>query len=184
MLLGQALFAMGKYDEAAGATQAAMQMLPEDKWGIVISNYSQLYGNIQDYTDELKALETARDKQPDSPALHFLLGFHFGYLGYPKHAVRRVGPGPEWGPGGHGGPEGARGIRSPMARSAAAARRGGRGRQGIRETTVGTAAGRWRRASRRSPQRHDHPPGPHQRMRGLVRPASDRASCAVAAVRG
>ena len=54
---------------------------------MVVANYSQLYGNQQDYTDQLKALERARDAKPDSPALHFLLGYHFGYLGYPKHAV-------------------------------------------------------------------------------------------------
>jgi hypothetical protein len=93
MLMAQALFAMGQYDEAAGATQAGMQMLPEDKWGVVVSNYSQLYGNIQDYTDQLKALEKARDAKPDSPALRFLLGFHFGYLGYPKQAVKELDKG-------------------------------------------------------------------------------------------
>ncbi|MGD9720660.1 MAG: tetratricopeptide repeat protein [Pirellulales bacterium] len=93
MLLAQAMFAMGKYEEAAGATQAAMQMLPEDKWGVVVSNYAQLYGNTQEYTDQLKALEQARDKQPDAAALRFLLGFQFGYLGYPKHAVRELDAG-------------------------------------------------------------------------------------------
>ncbi len=91
MLLAQALFALGQYDEAAGATQAAMQMLPEDKWGVVVTNYSQLYGNVQDYTDQLKALEKARDAKPDNPALRFLLGFHFGYLNYPE--ARREGAG-------------------------------------------------------------------------------------------
>ncbi len=90
MLMAQTLFALGQYDEAAGATQAAMQMLPEDKWGVVVTNYSQLYGNIQDYTDQLRALEKARDAKPDDPAIRFLLGFHFGYLGYPKQAVREL----------------------------------------------------------------------------------------------
>jgi tetratricopeptide (TPR) repeat protein len=90
MLMAQALLAMGKYEEAAGATQAAMQMLPEDKWGVVISNYSQLYGNPVDYNNQIKALEKARDEHPDNPAIHFLLGFQFGYLGYPKHAVREL----------------------------------------------------------------------------------------------
>jgi hypothetical protein len=90
MMLAQALFATGQYDEAAGATQAAMQALPEDKWGVVVTNYSQLYGNVQDYTDQLRALEKARDAKPDNPAIRFLLGFHFGYLGYPKQAVREL----------------------------------------------------------------------------------------------
>ncbi len=90
MLLAQALLATGQYEEAAGATQAAMGMLPEDKWGVVVSNYTQLYGNVQDYTDQIRALEKARDAKPDSPALRFLLGFHFGYLGYPKQALREL----------------------------------------------------------------------------------------------
>ena len=90
MLMAQTLFQLGQYDDAAGATQAAMSMLPEDKWGVVVTNYSQLYGNVQDYTNQLKALEKARDAKPDSPALHFLLGFQFGYLGYPKNAVKEL----------------------------------------------------------------------------------------------
>ncbi len=90
MMMSQALFAIGQYDEAAGAVQAGMNVLPEDKWGTVVSNYTQLYGNSQDYTDQLKALEKARDAKPDSPALRFLLGYHYGYLGYAKQAVREL----------------------------------------------------------------------------------------------
>jgi tetratricopeptide (TPR) repeat protein len=93
LLLGQALFAIGRYDEAAGATQAAMQSLPEDKWNVVIANYTQLYGNPLDYNTQVKALETARNAKPDSPAIRFLLGFHFGYLGYPKQAVTELDKG-------------------------------------------------------------------------------------------
>ena len=35
-------------------------MRPKDKWGTVVSNYTQLYGNMQDYTDQLEMLEKAR----------------------------------------------------------------------------------------------------------------------------
>ena len=65
--------------------------VPEDKWGTVIQNYTQLYGNPGDYNNQLKALEAARTKDPKNPALRFLLGFHYGYLGYPKEAVRELG---------------------------------------------------------------------------------------------
>ena len=65
-------------------------MLPEDKWGTVIQNYTQLYGTNGDYNNQLKALEAARTKDPKNPALRFLLGFHYGYLGYPKEAVREL----------------------------------------------------------------------------------------------
>ncbi len=90
LLLSQALFATGQYDEAAGATQAALSFLPEDKWGTVVTHYKELYTNIGDYTTQLRALEKARDAKPRAPALHFLLGYHFGYLNFPKQAVREL----------------------------------------------------------------------------------------------
>ncbi len=87
MLLGQALFAAGQYDEAAGATAMAMQALPQDKWGVVVQNRQQLYGNPADYTTQVRALEKARDAQADSPALHFLLGFQYAFSGAPDQGV-------------------------------------------------------------------------------------------------
>jgi tetratricopeptide (TPR) repeat protein len=90
MLLGQAYFARQNYDAAAGAVQQAMQMLPADKWGVVVENYPELYSGNQAYTDQLRALENARNQKPDSPALRFLLGYHYGYLGYPQQAVREL----------------------------------------------------------------------------------------------
>ena len=56
-----------------------------------VQNYTQLYGTNSDYTNQLKALEAARTRDPKDPALRFLLGFHYGYLGYPKEAVRELG---------------------------------------------------------------------------------------------
>lgn len=90
LLMAQALFATGKYDEAAGAIQLGMQMLPVEKWGAVVEHYRELYPKIGDYTTQLRALEAARDKKVDDPALRFLLGYHYGYLGYPKNAVQQL----------------------------------------------------------------------------------------------
>ena len=90
MMLGQALFATGKFDEAAGATQSAMQMLPKDQWGVVATNYKELYGSVQDYTDQLRALEKGVSDKPEDPAQRFLLGFHYAYLGYPQQAVDQL----------------------------------------------------------------------------------------------
>ena len=70
--------------------QHGLSALPKDQWGNVVKNYTQLYGNVQDYTDQLKNLEKARDAKPDSPALRFLLGYQFGFLNYPKQAVREL----------------------------------------------------------------------------------------------
>ncbi|HEV3005343.1 MAG TPA: tetratricopeptide repeat protein, partial [Pirellulales bacterium] len=90
MMLSQALFATGKYDEAAGAAQQAMQFLPDDQWGVVITNYRELYGKTGDYTSQLRALEKSVKDHGDDPATRFLLGFHYAYLGYPSHAVKQL----------------------------------------------------------------------------------------------
>jgi tetratricopeptide (TPR) repeat protein len=67
-----------------------MQTLPEAEWSKVVKNYTDLYGSVEQYTNQLKALEKARDEKPDNPAMRFLLGYHFGYLGYPKQAVTEL----------------------------------------------------------------------------------------------
>lgn len=88
--LGQALFAIGKYDESAGATQAAMRQLPKENWGDVIRHYPEMYGKTQDYTRQLKALEKAVNNKPGDPALRFLAGYHFGYLGFLKPSIDQL----------------------------------------------------------------------------------------------
>jgi tetratricopeptide (TPR) repeat protein len=90
LLLGQALFATGKLEEAAGATQAAMRQLPKEKWGVVISHYTELYGDTKDYTRQLRALEASLKEKPDDPALRFLAGFHYAYLGFTQQAIDQL----------------------------------------------------------------------------------------------
>lgn len=91
MMLAQGLFAIGNYDEAAGATQQAMTLISDDQWGVVVSNYRELYGKMGDYTKQLRALEKTIKDNPDDPGTRFLLGFHYGYLGYPSQAVKQLG---------------------------------------------------------------------------------------------
>lgn len=95
MMLAQALFATSNYDEAAGATQQGMLLLPEDKWNVVVGHYQELYTKVGDYTTQLRSLEDARKAKPDDPALRFLLGYHYGYLGYPDRAVKELDKGLE-----------------------------------------------------------------------------------------
>lgn len=90
MLLGQAYFATLSYDAAAGAVQQGMQMLPTEKWGLVVQNYAELYSGNQAYSNQLRALEQSRTQKPDLPALRFLLAYHYAYLGYPQQAVREL----------------------------------------------------------------------------------------------
>jgi hypothetical protein len=90
LLLGQAFFAKGDYDQAAGAVEQGMQVLPQDKWGTVIEHYPELYPDNAAYTSQLRALEAARKEKPDMPALRFLLGYQYAYLGHPNEAVREL----------------------------------------------------------------------------------------------
>lgn len=90
LMLAQGLLATGSYDEAAGATQQAMLLLPEEQWGVVVANYKDLYGRASDFNDQLKALQKASDEQAENPALHFLLAYQYGYLGYPDFAIKRL----------------------------------------------------------------------------------------------
>ena len=90
LMLGQALFATAKYDEAAGTIQAALNQIPKDKWGVVVQNSRELYGNYQDYTAQLRALEAAARTKTTDPGLRFLLGYNYAYLGYPQQAVDQL----------------------------------------------------------------------------------------------
>jgi Tfp pilus assembly protein PilF len=93
MMLAQAFFATGQYNDAAGAAQQGMQLLPKEEWGVVVKNYKELYSNVQDFTDQLRALEKAVKEKPNEPGLRFLAGFQYAYLGYPKEAVDQLDKG-------------------------------------------------------------------------------------------
>ncbi len=90
LLLSQGLFATGHYEEASGATQAAMRILPKEHWGAVISRYHDLYGNQKDYTKQLRALEKAVNVKPNDAGLRFLAGYHYGYLGFYKQSMEQL----------------------------------------------------------------------------------------------
>ena len=90
MKLALAMFAVGKYREAAGITQHALMLLPQEKWGQAVSDYKKLYASPKDYLDQLKSLAKASADKPNDPALRFLLGFHYGYSGRVADAVREL----------------------------------------------------------------------------------------------
>jgi hypothetical protein len=90
LMLSQALFATEQYRESAGAIQAAMQTLPPEKWDVVVKNFRELYGKGEDYTTQVRSLEKAAREKTDDPGLRFLLGYHYGFLGYPAEAVKQL----------------------------------------------------------------------------------------------
>jgi hypothetical protein len=91
LLLGQALFAIGQYGPAAGAIHQGMTVADPDEWGYVVKNFRTYYGNGNDYTTQLRALEKFAAEHPDAAYGHFLLGYHYGFLGYPKEAQQQLG---------------------------------------------------------------------------------------------
>lgn len=93
MMLAQGLLATGEFPQSAGAVQQGLQMLPQEKWGVVIENFRELYGQRADYTTHIRALEKAIREKPDDPALRFLAGYHYLYLGYPKQAMDQLDKG-------------------------------------------------------------------------------------------
>ncbi len=90
MKLALAMFAAGKYPQAAGTTQHALSLLPQERWGEAFRDYKTLYASPNDYSDQLKSLAKASAAKPNDPALRFLLGFHYGYSGRVADAAREL----------------------------------------------------------------------------------------------
>ncbi|MCY2965741.1 MAG: hypothetical protein NT069_19285, partial [Planctomycetota bacterium] len=93
LMYSQGLLATGQYNQSAGAAQRAIEILPEEHWGVVVENFRELYGRPQDYTPHLRALEKAVKDKPEDPALRFLAGYHYHFLGYPKQALDQLDKG-------------------------------------------------------------------------------------------
>ena len=68
-----ALFAMGRYEESAEAIYAVLAVNPGWDWATM----SSLYGSTQDYTTQLRALESWIGSHPDSSPGRFLLAYHY-----------------------------------------------------------------------------------------------------------
>ena len=60
------------------------------QWGVVVGHYTELYGKTHDYTDQLRALERATKAKSDDPALHFLTGYQYAYLGFTDRAIEQL----------------------------------------------------------------------------------------------
>jgi tetratricopeptide (TPR) repeat protein len=68
------LFALGRYQPSAAAVHSILAVGPGWNWTTMIG----LYGDDQQkYTEQLRALETYSQNNPDSSAAHFLLAYHY-----------------------------------------------------------------------------------------------------------
>ena len=81
------LFALKRYAESAAAIHAVLDVGPGWDW----ETMGSLYPNIDVYTNQLRALEAARDKDPKAADLRFLAGYHYLTLGHPDAALPRFG---------------------------------------------------------------------------------------------
>jgi tetratricopeptide (TPR) repeat protein len=77
------LFAMGRYQEAAAVINAVLAVGP----GWDANTLIGLYPDMDTYTAQFRALEKARNENPKSADIHFLLGYHYLTCGYSDAAL-------------------------------------------------------------------------------------------------
>ena len=79
------LFALGRYEEAAASLYAVLSVGPGWDWSTMIS----LYGNPDDYTRQLRALEAYVAQHTQSAAARFVLAYHYLTAGHPEAAAEQ-----------------------------------------------------------------------------------------------
>jgi hypothetical protein len=85
-LLGQALFALGKYPEATAAVHEGLRLRLD--WPTRPFRPLELYGdNVADYPEHLARLEEALGRNPDDPVLLFLFAYQLWFDGRQEEAV-------------------------------------------------------------------------------------------------
>jgi tetratricopeptide (TPR) repeat protein len=78
-----ALFALGRYAEAAAALNAVLATAPGMDW----TTMSNLYGSVATYTQQLRQLEDHCRGQRDDAAARFVLAYHYLVAGHPEQAA-------------------------------------------------------------------------------------------------
>ncbi|MFN9369725.1 MAG: tetratricopeptide repeat protein [Planctomycetia bacterium] len=77
-----ALFALGRYGEAAAALNVVLASAPGMDWTTV----SNVYESVDAYTAQLRKLEAACRANPDDAAPHFVLAYHYLVAGHGEAA--------------------------------------------------------------------------------------------------
>ena len=90
LLRSHALFAVGRFDEAAAALRPALAALPWEQQRRVLQGFERDYPSAQAYTARLRQLEQAIAAAPREVELRLLLGYHYGYLGFLPEAVTEL----------------------------------------------------------------------------------------------
>ena len=79
-------FALGRYDEAATALYAVLSVGPGWDWETLIG----LYPNVDVYTQQLRALESQVQQNPQSTASRFVLAYHYLTTGHVEAAIPQL----------------------------------------------------------------------------------------------
>ena len=77
------LFALKRYDEAAAVDYAVLSAGPGWNWSTLVG----LYPDVDTYTNQLRALEASVKSNPSSPAMQFLLAYHYLVQGHQDAAA-------------------------------------------------------------------------------------------------
>lgn len=89
LLLSQIHLAVSEYGDAAGAARLGMSLLPKEDWGYVVKNFRSYYHDA-DYVAQIRRLERFIAENPNHAGAHFLLGYHWTFLGHPQAASREL----------------------------------------------------------------------------------------------
>jgi tetratricopeptide (TPR) repeat protein len=81
-----ALFAVGRYQEAAATLYAVLSVGPGWDW----TTMSSLYPSRAEYTRQLRALEDTCAKTANDPALRFVLAYHYLTTGHEEAAAGQL----------------------------------------------------------------------------------------------
>ena len=82
-----ALFALGRYPEAAATLNAVLVAAPGMDWTTI----SNVYGSVDAYTAHLRKLEDFCRANPDSASGHFVLAYHYLVGGHADMAAEALG---------------------------------------------------------------------------------------------
>lgn len=82
-----ALFAVADYSKAAAGLNSYLAVAPGMDW----TTMSGLYGNIEDYTTQLRSLERYTVANPSDASSHFVLAYHYLVTGSKEAATEALG---------------------------------------------------------------------------------------------
>lgn len=80
------LFALGDYSSAAAGLSSLLTSAPGMDW----TTMSGLYGDVDDYTKQLRKLETFCEQNPTEAAAHFVLAYHYLVIDSKENAIEAL----------------------------------------------------------------------------------------------